>query len=122
VDKGDSQHVLVDMSVPSWWEALLLASGAWRVFHLLAHDEILERPRRYVTRLNKTWTKEGEATGEDYREALGRFIDCPFCFGFWIALAWWVSWLIWPTETLYAATPLMLSAGVVAAQRLLSSE
>ena len=39
------------MSVPGWYELLLLSLAAWRVFHLLAEDDILDRPRRYVTRL-----------------------------------------------------------------------
>ena len=77
------------MSVPDWWEAALLGFAAWRIFHLLAYDDILDRPRRYVTRLVPTWEKEGDATGDRYREGLGGFIECPFCLGFWVALAHW---------------------------------
>lgn len=110
------------MEVPNWYEALLLALAAWRVFHLLAFDDILDRPRRYVTRLSRSWRQEGDATGEDYREGLANFLTCPFCFGFWLAAAWWGLWLIFPTETLFAAGLFALSAGVIGAQRLLSSE
>lgn len=96
------------MSIPDWWEATLLALAAWRVFQLLSADDLLETPRRYVTaRLSDYW--------ED-------FITCPYCAGFWIAVVWWVAWLIWPHGTLVVAVPWALSAGVIAASKVLSSE
>ena len=110
------------MKTPDWWQALLLTLGSWRIFHLLAFDDILDRPRRYITRLNKTWRQEGDATGDSYREGLASFLTCPYCLGFWIALYVWIAWLLFPTETLWAAVPLALNAGLIVAQRLLSSE
>ena len=110
------------VNVPNWYEAVLLALAAWRVFHLLAFDDILDRPRRYVTKLAPTWREEGDATGPDYREKLAAFLTCPFCFGWWVAIVWWAAWLIFPTETLFVAVPFVLSAGVIAANRVLSSE
>lgn len=110
------------MSIPDPWEAVLLALAAWRSFYLLAHDDIFDRPRRYVTRLGHKWKDEGDPVPAEYRERLGEFIQCPFCLGFWIALAAWGAWLARPIETLFVAVPLALSAGVVAAQRFLSSE
>jgi uncharacterized protein DUF1360 len=108
--------------IPDWWEAVLLAAAAWRVFQLIALDEILEGPRRYVTRLGKTWKKDGNPIPKEYREKLAMFLICPYCAGFWIALAWWGAWQIWPTGTLIAATPWLLSAGVIAGHKLLASE
>jgi hypothetical protein len=99
-----------------------LAAAAWRVFQLIALDEILEGPRRYVTRLGKTWKKDGDPIPKAYREKLALFLTCPYCAGFWIALAWWGAWQMWPTETLIAATPWLLSAGVIAGHKLLASE
>ena len=96
------------MEVPNWYEGVLLALAAWRTFQLLAEDDILETPRRYVTaRLSDYWQD---------------FLTCPYCAGFWIAVAWWVAWLIFPTETVFIAVPWALSAGVIAADRVLSSE
>lgn len=96
------------MSVPEWWEAVLLALAAWRTFQLLAEDDILDRPRRYVTaRLSEKWEL---------------FIECPYCAGFWIAIAWWGAWQVWEFGTLVAATPWALSAGVIAAAKVLSSD
>jgi hypothetical protein len=110
------------VSVPYWWEALLLTLAAWRLFHLLAFDDILDRPRRYVTRLSPGWKREGDATGEQYRETLAMFITCPYCAGFWISAVIWILWLIFPTETVWLAVPLAVNAGLIGAQRLLSSE
>ena len=96
------------MNVPDWWEALLLALAAWRIFQLIAEDTILDRPRRYVTaRLDAKWEL---------------FIECPYCAGFWIAVAWWAAWQIEPEWTLIVAVPWALSAGVVAAAKVLSPD
>ena len=110
------------MSVPDWWEFILLSLAAWRFWHLLAQDDIFDRPRRYITRLGPKWEKEGDPTGNDYREGLGNWIECPYCSGFWVALAWWGAWLIFPTEVMYATVPFALSAGVIATQRVLSED
>jgi len=110
------------VSVPNWYELGLLALAAWRVFHLVAFDDILDRPRRYVTRLAPGWKQEGDATGENYREGLANFLTCPFCMGWWMAIAWWVAWLVFPTETMFVAVPFAISSGVIGAQRILSSE
>jgi hypothetical protein len=111
-----------EVSVPDWYSAALLALAAWRVFHLIAFDDILDRPRRYITRLNGTWRQEGDATGEHYRAGLAAFLTCPFCLGFWVTVVVWVLWLVFPTETLWVAVPFALNAGLIGAQRLLSSE
>jgi len=109
------------LSVPDWWEATLLALAAWRVFQLFSHDDILDRPRRYVTRLPRRWT-QGSPIPKEYRENLVDFLECPYCFGFWIAIVWFAAWELWPHATLVASVPLALSAGLIAAAKVLSSE
>jgi len=103
--------------VPSWWEFLLLGVAAWRIFRLLAEDEILNRPRRWVLNLDPDWN-EGEDPNDDYRFEWGTFLTCPYCAGFWISLAWWGAWLIWPHATLLVAVPLAINAVVVAGAKL----
>ena len=110
------------MSIPDWWEAVLLALAAWRVFQLLAFDDILDRPRRYVTRLGSKWEKEGDTIPSEYRIRLASFLTCSYCLGFWIALSWWIAWQVYPHETLVAATPFMLSAALVGAHKILAAE
>ena len=109
------------MSIPNWYEVLLLGLAAWRTFQLVALDSILDRPRRYVTGLGWGW-KEGNAIPKRYREYLALFIECPYCAGFWIALAWWGAFQAWPHGTLVVAVPLVLSALVIAGARVLSSD
>ena len=41
------------MDVPDWWEAIILAIASWRVFQLIAYDDIFDQPRRYLTKLGK---------------------------------------------------------------------
>ena len=93
--------------MPDWWEALLLALAAWRVWHLIALDDLTDRPRRYVT------------AG---REKLLDFIECPYCLGFWVALAWIGAFALDDTVTLWVALPFAVNTGVIALEHMLSSE
>lgn len=90
-------------SVPSAFEAVLLALAAWRVWHLLAEDTILDPFRRYVTR------------AED-------FIACPYCLGFWVSLAWVGAFVFWPHATVWVALPFALNAVVVGVNHWLTSD
>ena len=74
---------------------MLLALAAWRTYVLVSRDDILDGPRRYVT--------EGR-----YRTL--EFIDCPYCLGFWIALAWWGAFELWPHGTPIAASAVAVTA------------
>lgn len=106
--------------IPSAFATLLLSVAAWRTFHLLAFDDILNAPRNILAGLPSNW-KQGDPK-QKYREGFQDFLECPFCFGFWIALGWWGAWAIWPHWTLVASIPFVLSAGLVAAQKYLTSD
>jgi len=43
------------MDVPSPWVALILLAASFRIWRLLADDEILERPRYWLVRLPRGW-------------------------------------------------------------------
>lgn len=109
------------MTLPVWLDLLLLAVASWRVWYLLAHDDILEVPRRYITRLPRDW-QEGDRIPARYRERLADFIQCPYCTGFWVALAWTGFYAAWQEGALWAALPFALNTAVVAAHSLLSAE
>jgi len=113
------------VKLPDWYQLLLLSLAAWRIFQLLAFDSILDQPRRYVTRLGD-WTEEKDPKHaklpKEYREKLALFINCPYCAGFWIGLAWFTAFQFWPHSTTIAAVPFAISAGVVAGHKVLSSE
>lgn len=93
--------------MPSPYEAVLLALAAWRVWHLIALDDITDRPRRYIT---------------DGREKVLDFVECPYCMGFWVSLGWVLGFAIDDDVTLWAALPFAVNAGVIALARVMSSD
>lgn len=108
------------MDIPNWYALLLLFAAAWRVFQLIGHDDILDRPRRWVLRLGSDWQKEGDPVPESYRVKWGLFITCPYCAGFWIGLAWWGAWQFNEHWTEVVAVPFAISAGVIGLSKILS--
>jgi Protein of unknown function (DUF1360) len=104
-------------NIPGWWETLLLALAAWRSYRLLAEDTILNRPRRWLLRLDPEW-EEGSDPNPDYRFAWGSWLTCPYCAGAWVALGWWAAWLVWPHATVLISVPLALNAALIAAAKL----
>lgn len=91
------------MSVPSWWEALLLALATYRVWRLLAEDTILDRPR--------DWLLSRSAV-------LDAMVPCVWCLGTWVGLAWWGAWQAFPHGTLVAAGACAVLTGAALVHRL----
>ena len=112
------------MSLPNWYQLLLLGLAAWRTFELLANDEITRPLRNRILQLPAAWKTEGDPISPDewtrYRRILGEFVVCPYCLGFWIAIIWWGIWEITPHWTTIFAVPFALSAIVVGAAKILS--
>lgn len=84
--------------VPGWWAFVLLGLAAYRTWRLIALDSVIDRWRQPVLRRVPEKLHEG--------------IVCPFCFGFYFAVAWWLFWLCSHRWSLVAATPWALSAAV----------
>lgn len=82
--------------VPGVWSFALLVLAAYRSWYLFAHDAITEWLRGW---LPDRWVS---------------FMECPYCFGAWCALAWWCGWIAWPHGAIVATTPFALSAVVAA--------
>ena len=63
-----------------WFHLVIATLAAWRVAHLVAHEDgpfdVIVRLRRFA----------GSGT-------LGRLMDCPYCLSLWTAapLAWWAA-------------------------------
>lgn len=110
------------MSIPDWFTFILLALAAYRTWRLLAEDEILDPLRNRLLRLDPKWEKEGDPTGDGYREGLGKFMSCPWCLGFWVVLAWWGAWQVWEFGTTVVAVPMALSALVPLIERVTSAD
>lgn len=52
---------------------LLMVLASYRITRLVAQDTILKAPRERILNDGPTWA--------------GNLVTCPFCIGFWIALA-----------------------------------
>ena len=104
--------------VPSVWVFVLLALASYRVWHLLAEDAILDRPRRWLLRLGD-W-EDGQAAPDSYRDKWGEFLICPWCLGFWVGLAWWAAWLA-SDWAVVAAVPFAISAVVAGLNAVVSA-
>lgn len=63
-------------AILSPWEFVLLALAAFRVWKLIADDEILDRPRDWI--IERIDLGRGQTKWQD-------FIICPWCAGFWIS-------------------------------------
>ena len=107
---------------PNWFEFLLLGLAAWSTFHIVAFDDIADRPRRWLLRLGKDWKKEGDPFPEAYRLKWAQFITCPYCAGMWIWLSWLILWWIVPAVATAAAAVVGGRSLVVAGQKLLGKQ
>ncbi len=92
--------------IPSPWEFALIALAVFRLWKLVAEDNILDRPREYLLTRYKR---------------LEDLVECPWCLGFWITVGWWVAWLVWPHAAVVAAVPFALSATVGAVAHFLDA-
>ena len=108
------------MSIPNWWETLLLTLAAYRVFRLLAEDTILDNPRSWLVGLSG-W-KAGQPTPVSYRAWMAEFITCSACFGFYVSLFLWGAYQAWPHGTVVVAVPFAISTAVIALASVLSDD
>ena len=103
----------------SWLGFALCTAAAWRTWYLIAHDWITE-PIRDRT----LWVVDDEGYGVP-RERLTKFVECPFCLGFWLSVAWVAGYGAatgWPGEPfLWVAGTFAVSAGVVAIDKIMDA-
>ena len=79
----------------------ILALAAYRTFQLVSDDTILDRPRAWLCKR--------------LPEKFEIFIECPWCAGFWISLAW--AGAFWADErAVWVAVPFAISAALVFAK------
>jgi len=90
------------VKTPDWWAALVMALAVFRVYRLIAEDDIADRPREWLLAKLK----------EERLVQLDKLITCPWCLGWWLSLGVYLFWLWLPTETLVVCTPFALSAVV----------
>lgn len=107
------------MKIPDWYQLILLVLASFRIWRLLAEDTILDKPRNKLLRLGK-WKAEGDPVPLKYRKEWGVFLQCPWCLGFWVTLAWWGGFQVSPHWAIVAAVPWAISAVVGAIAHALS--
>lgn len=108
------------MTVPTWFELVVLALAAFRVWRLLGKDVILDRPRRWLVGLGD-W-REGDPVPAGYREWIVELIECPRCLGTWVALAFFVAFELWPHGTMIVASACAIAALVAIAGTMLDPD
>ena len=86
--------------IPEPYQFILLALIAYRLWRLIAEDDILEGPRRLLVRLPRNWQEGNEERGvrpdpipAAYREELALFLTCPWCAGAWVCLVVYFFWM-----------------------------
>lgn len=82
--------------IPSFLGLTLLSLAAYRTWKLIGEDTILDRPRNWAVKRGGEYVK--------------LFLECPWCAGFWVSLAWWGLWQLWPHAVLVAAGVMAISA------------
>lgn len=97
--------------IPEPWQFVLLALIAFRVWRLLAEDDILERPRRRLLRLSREWA-DGDPIPRGYRNEFALFLTCPWCLGAWVSLAMYVVWVATLGEGPDSVSDVVIGAGV----------
>lgn len=95
------------MTVPNWYELILLSLAAFRTFRLIAADTILDGPRERIIQRAAWQLPNGK-----YRKKLDEWVHCPWCMGFWVSLIWWGFYLITPEWSVRLAVPWAISAVV----------
>lgn len=91
----------------NWLPFTVVALAAWRTYHLLALDDVTKPLRRMLVNGHKN---------------LEEWIECPYCFGFWIALAWAGYVAVDETWAFWTALPFSLSTIIIGVSRALTDE
>lgn len=105
--------------IPSPYGFVLLALAVLRTYRLLALDSF--PPIRWL-RERALGMHHERGRVHFSRPMLADWLVCAWCSGFWYAAGWYGVWLLWPTDTTYAAVVMALSAAAAGAQHFLSDE
>lgn len=97
--------------IPPLYEYALLCLAAYRLWRLLAEDDILDRPRRWLMRLPQDWD-DGDAIPREYRNEWALFLTCPWCAGAWVSLLTYIGWMSTLGEYPSSVTEGFVAAGV----------
>ena len=115
--------------IPSPWVGLVLALGVYRIVRLIGWDDLppIERVRDWLVgaelvqrgssnSLAGLTSEDPEVAWTFRRPVLHHFLRCAFCQGFWVSVAVYAAWRVWPdwTTTVLAVFALSGAVGLVA--------
>jgi hypothetical protein len=94
---------------PSPWQFLVVALAVFRLWRLLAQDDL-----PWLVRLRNAAVGARETAGVwTFRHpTVAHWLQCPWCLGAWLTVGWTVFWWLDGRLALYVALPFALSATV----------
>lgn len=110
-------------------QLLILSFGSYSITRLIVTDDfaLFSVPRNWIKKHfpPEDWAMDTKPPDRvQYRRVsngvyvvtkghwLGELISCPWCAGFWVSLALWIFFLIWPTLIIGLLVPFALRAFV----------
>jgi hypothetical protein len=103
--------------IPEPYQFVLLALIAYRLWRLIAEDDVLEGPRRRLVRLPRNWRgasgdRPADSIPSAYRETLALWLTCPWCAGAWVCLVVYGFWMATVGEWPDTAGDVTVAAGI----------
>lgn len=108
------------------WPLLIIALAIYSITRLITVDSIADRPRDWLharfpyegqnIKIGTAWPGRDRCTfivTGDHRYVtegswLGELVKCPWCMGFWVALAVFGAFCFWPVATTFVLVPMAL--------------
>lgn len=91
----------------SWIDVVLLVGLAARLTRLVTEDSILDGARSWL--LDTAHRRYGDAGLRWTHDLIG----CPFCIGWWVALAVVATWLAWGSTLVWQVVALVFTLNYV---------
>lgn len=97
--------------IPPVYQFALLALISYRLWRVIAEDEVLEIPRRYLVNLSQSW-EEGDPIPLNYRARLASFLVCAWCLGFWTSLLVYLGWMFTVGDYPHSTSQIVTAVGI----------
>lgn len=97
------------MTTPTTIQAIVLVLAGHRLARIIGWDVVTQRIRQRLL----GWDDNGQKNRwPANRKRLGEFVHCPWCMGFWIAVAGWLAIQAEPRVSWWVAWPLAISSAI----------